>query len=152
MLTGRMTTKPATKKTVKRKPPAKSASARTPKPNGEATKKPRVYAISFASVYPLYLEKAQKKGRTKEEVDEVLGWLTGYRGQALKRVIETKVDLETFFARAPRMNPKAALITGVVCGVRVEDLIDPLMQKIRYMDKLIDELAKGKKMESILRQ
>ena len=114
-------------------------------------KKPRVFTISFASVYPLYVEKAEKKGRTKEEVDEVIAWLTGYRGKALQRVLDTKVDFETFFAQAPRMNPKAKLIKGVVCGVRVEEVPDPLMQKIRYLDKLVDELAKGKKMESILR-
>lgn len=114
-------------------------------------KKPRVFTISFASVYPLYVEKAEKKGRTKEEVDEVIAWLTGYRGNALQRVLDTKVDFETFFAQAPRMNPKAKLIKGVVCGVRVEEVPDPLMRKIRYLDKLVDELAKGKKMESILR-
>jgi len=115
-------------------------------------KRPRVFGISFASVYPLYLEKAEKKSRTKEEVDEVIAWLTGYRGKALQRAIDAKVDLETFFAQAPRLNPNAALITGVVCGVRVEDVADPLMRKIRYLDKLVDELAKGKKMASVLRQ
>jgi hypothetical protein len=115
-------------------------------------KKPRVFAIPFASVYPLYLEKAGKKGRTKQEVDEIIAWLTGYAGKARERAIRDKVDLETFFAQAPRMNPNAALIKGVVCGVRVEDVADPLMQKIRYLDKLIDELAKGKKLESILRR
>jgi hypothetical protein len=117
-----------------------------------ATKKPRVFTISFASVYPLYLEKAAKKGRTQEEVDAVIAWLTGYQGKQLQRVIDTKVDLETFFAEAPRLNPNAGLIKGVVCGVRVEEVADPLMQKIRYLDKLIDELARGKKMESILRK
>lgn len=117
-----------------------------------AAKKPRVFGMSFASVYPLYVQKAEKKGRTAAEVDEVIAWLTGYKGKALQRVIETKVDLETFFAKAPRMNPAAALITGVVCGIRVEEIEDPLMQKIRYLDKLIDELARGKKMESILRE
>jgi hypothetical protein len=119
---------------------------------GAELKKPRVFAYSFASVYPLYLEKVEKKGRTKGEVDEVVAWLTGYAGEALRRAIDSRVDLETFFAEAPLMNPKAALITGVVCGVRVEDVADPLMQKIRYMDKLIDELARGRKMSSILRQ
>jgi hypothetical protein len=114
-------------------------------------KKPRIYTISFASVYPLYLQKAEKKGRTKEEVDRIITWLTGYTAKKLQHAIDSKVDLETFFAKAPRMNPNASLITGVVCGVRVEDLTDPLMQKIRYLDKLIDELARGKKMESILR-
>jgi hypothetical protein len=114
-------------------------------------KKPRIYTIVFGSVYPLYLQKAEKKGRTKEEVDAIIAWLTGYKGAKLQKVIDDKVDLETFFARAPKLNPKAGLITGVVCGMRVEDIADPLEQKIRYMDKLIDELARGKKMESILR-
>jgi hypothetical protein len=112
----------------------------------------RVFKMSFTSVYPLYVQKAERKGRTKEEVDEVITWLTGYGGEELRRVIDAKVDLETFFAQAPRMNPNARLITGVVCGVRVEDVADPLMRKIRYLDKLIDELAKGKKMASILRK
>lgn len=113
--------------------------------------KPRVYAMSFASVYPLYVQKATKKGRTKEEVDEIIAWLTGYRGAALQRALDTRVDFETFFAEAPRMNPNAGLITGVVCGVRVEDVEDPLMKQIRWLDKLIDELARGKQMASILR-
>ena len=107
--------------------------------------------MSFASVYPLYLQKAESKGRTKAEVDEIITWLTGYSGASFQRVLDTKADLEAFFAQAPRMNPNAKLITGVVCGVRVEELEDPLMQKIRWLDKLIDELARGKKMESILR-
>jgi hypothetical protein len=115
-------------------------------------KKPRVFTVSFASVYPLYVQKAEKKGRTKAEVDEIIGWLTGYGAEQLRHVIDTKVDLETFFAQAPRINPNVGLIKGVVCGVRVEDIADPLMQKIRYLDKLIDELAKGKKLASILRQ
>ena len=133
-------------------PVKKKATSKKAPPKGGEAKKPRVFAISFASVYPLYLEKAEKKGRTKGEVDEVIAWLTGYAGEALSRAIDSRVDLETFFAEAPRMNPKAALITGVVCGVRVEDVADPLMRKIRYMDKLIDELAKGKKLSIILRQ
>jgi hypothetical protein len=115
-------------------------------------KKARIFTISFASVYPLYVQKAEKKGRTREEVDRVIEWLTGYDRKKLKRAIDTKVDLETFFTDSPRMNPNAKLITGVVCGIRVEEIEDPLMQKIRYLDKLIDELAKGKKMESILRE
>jgi hypothetical protein len=115
-------------------------------------KNQRVFAMAFGSVYPLYVQKAAKKGRTKEEVDEVIAWLTGYSGAKLQRAIDTKVDFATFFAQAPRMNPNVGLIKGVVCGVRVEDVPDPLMQKIRYLDKLIDELAKGKKMESILRK
>lgn len=114
-------------------------------------KKPRIFTTSFASVYPLYLQKAAKKGRTKEEVDEIITWLTGYSGEQLQHAVDAKVDFETFFARAPSFNPNAALIKGVVCGVRVEDVADPLMQKIRYLDKLIDELAKGKKLASILR-
>lgn len=108
--------------------------------------------MSFGSVYPLYVQKATKKGRTQEEVDTVIMWLTGYNRKQLQRAIDTKVDFEAFFAEAPRLNPNVKLITGVVCGVRVEDVADPLMQKIRYLDKLIDELAKGKKMASILRQ
>jgi hypothetical protein len=115
-------------------------------------KKSRVFRIPFASVYPLYLEKASKKGRKKEEVDEIITWLTGYSAARLRKVIDEKVDLEGFFERAPRMNPKVEHITGVVCGVRVENIPDPLMKKIRCLDKLIDELAKGKKMESILRR
>jgi hypothetical protein len=114
-------------------------------------KKPRVFTMAFGSVYPLYVQKAAKKGRTQDEVDQILFWLTGYGPVQLRHAIEGGVDLETFFNEAPRMNPDAGLITGVVCGVRVEDIDDPLMQKIRYLDKLIDELARGKKMESILR-
>jgi hypothetical protein len=120
--------------------------------SSSAPKKPRIFAISFASVYPLYVQKAANKARTKQEVDEIIAWLTGYGGKQLERALESKVDLETFFAGAPQMNPNAGLITGVVCGVRVEEIADPLMQKIRYLDKLIDELARGKKMASILRQ
>ena len=116
-----------------------------------ADKKHRIFTTSFASVYPLYVQKAEKKGRTKQEVDEVITWLTGYRAEQLAQAIEAKVDFETFFAEAPRLSPNVGLITGVVCGVRVEDVADPLMQKIRYLDKLVDELAKGKKLASILR-
>ncbi len=115
-------------------------------------KKPRIYTMSFASVYPLYVQKVLKKGRSKNEVDEVITWLTGYSGEQLQRAIDAEIDLEAFFAEAPRMNPNVGLIKGVVCGVRVEDIADPLMKQIRYLDKLIDELAKGKKMASILRQ
>ena len=111
----------------------------------------RVFKIPFAKVYPLYVQKAEKKGRTKQEVDEIIAWLTGYRGKQLQKAIDTNVDFETFFAQAPRLNPKMALIKGVVCGVRVEDIPHPLMQKLRYLDKLIDELAKGKDMAKILR-
>lgn len=115
-------------------------------------KKPRIFTTSFASVYPLYVQKAEKKGRTKAEVDEIIAWLTGYDAGQLQQAIEAEIDFETFFAQAPRMNPNVGLIKGVVCGVRVEEVADPLMQKIRYLDKLIDELARGKKMASILRQ
>ena len=106
--------------------------------------------MPLAAVYPLYVQKAQKKGRTQAEVDQVISWLTGYRGAQLQRVLDDEVDFETFFARAPRMNPQAKLITGVVCGVRVEEVEDPLMRQIRYLDKLVDELARGKAMASIL--
>jgi hypothetical protein len=115
-------------------------------------KKPRIFTTSFASVYPLYVQKAEKKQRTQAEVDEIIMWLTGYSSRELRKAIEAKVDFEVFFGKAPRLNPNVSLIKGVVCGVRVEEVADPLMQKIRYLDKLIDELAKGKKMASILRQ
>jgi uncharacterized protein YdhG (YjbR/CyaY superfamily) len=131
---------------------ATRASARKAPPPAAAPKKPRVFAIPFARVYPLYVQKAEKKGRSQQEVDEVIAWLTGYRGKSLQRAIEDEVDLEAFFEAAPRWNPKAGLITGAVCGIRVEDVADPLMQKIRYLDKLVDELAKGKTMGSIQRQ
>jgi hypothetical protein len=108
--------------------------------------------MKFAKVYPLYVQKAEGKNRTKEEVDQIICWLTGYDRAGLKRQIEQENDLETFFAQAPGINSNSALIKGVVCGIRVEEIEDPLMQKIRYLDKLIDELAKGKKMEKILRQ
>jgi hypothetical protein len=145
--------KAPTKKAHTKKTAAKKASAAKAQRSGaDGPKKHRVFAISFASVYPLYIEKAEKKGRTKDEVDEVIAWLTGYRGDTLKRALDARIDLETFFAGAPRMNPKASLITGVVCGVRLEDVADPLMRKIRYLDKLVDELARGKKMASILRE
>lgn len=111
----------------------------------------RVYKMSFASVYPLYVQKAEKKGRTKAEVDEIIFWLTGYDEQALQQQIDNKTDFENFFAQA-QINPNASKITGVICGYRVEEIEDELMQKIRYLDKLIDELAKGKAMEKILRK
>jgi len=116
------------------------------------TKKHRIYTISFASVYPLYITKVEKKGRTKKEVDEVIKWLTGYSQKELSAEIKKKTDFETFFAEAPKLNPSRTLIKGVVCGVRVEDIKDPTMQAIRYLDKLIDELAQGKTMEKILRK
>ncbi len=111
----------------------------------------RIFRMPFASVYPAYLAKAEKKGRTKREVDEILRWLTGYSQPQLRRAIDKEVDFEAFFENAPELNPNVGLVTGVVCGVRVEDVEDPLMQKIRVLDKLIDELARGKSMASILR-
>lgn len=111
----------------------------------------RIYKISFASVYPHYLAKAEKKGRTKAEVDEILRWLTGHSQQGLEAEIAAKTNFEDFFARAPRLNPNRTLITGMICGYRVEEIEEPLMRELRYMDKLIDELAKGRKMEKILR-
>lgn len=111
----------------------------------------RVFRMSFASVYPLYIEKAQKKGRTKAEVDAIISWLTGYNEKTLQQHIDQKTDFETFFKQA-KINPHASKITGVICGYRVEEIEDKLMQKIRYLDKLIDELAKGKAMEKILRK
>jgi hypothetical protein len=112
----------------------------------------KVFAIQFASVHPLYVQKAERKGRTADEVDQVICWLTGYDRAGLREQIERRSDLETFFAEAPAIHPNAPLIKGVVCGIRVEDIEDPLMRKIRSMDKLIDELAKGKAIEKILRQ
>ena len=112
----------------------------------------RVYRMLFSSVYPLYIAKAEKKGRTKAEVDEVIFWLTGYNAKTLQQQIDKKVDFETFFAKAPKLNPNVSLITGVICGYRVEEIEDPLIQKVRYLDKLVDELAKGRAMEKILRK
>lgn len=114
-------------------------------------KNERVYKMTFSKIYPMYVQKAEKKGRTKEEVDEVVRWLTGYDRHGLQAQIENEVDLETFFAEAPQINPNAVKITGVVCGIRVEEIDDPLMQKIRRLDKLVDELAKGKALEKVLR-
>ena len=114
--------------------------------------KHRIFSTEFAKVYSAYVHKAERKNRTKEEVDQIIRWLTGYSQAGLEQQIEQKQDIETFFAQAPLVHPNSALIKGVVCGVRVEDVDDPLMQKIRYLDKLIDELAKGKKMEKILRE
>lgn len=111
----------------------------------------RIFGTSFASIHPLYVQKVERKGRTREDVDQVVGWLTGYDAAGLERAVAAEVSLETFFAEAPAMNPNAALITGLICGHRVEEIEDPLMQQIRWMDKLVDELARGKKMSSILR-
>ena len=113
--------------------------------------KDRIYKILFSSVYPLYIKKAEAKGRTKEEVDAVIFWLTGYDAETMQAQLDKKSDFETFFAEAPQLNPNAPKITGVICGYRVEEIEDPLIQKMRYLDKLIDELAKGKSMEKILR-
>jgi hypothetical protein len=112
----------------------------------------RIYTMSFASVYPLYVAKAERKGRTKAEVDQVISWLTGYGQKELETQLKKQADFETFFAKAPRINPSRALIKGVVCGVRVEDIKESTMREIRYLDKLIDELAQGKTMEKILRK
>ncbi|MEH2522660.1 MULTISPECIES: DUF2200 domain-containing protein [unclassified Bradyrhizobium] len=114
--------------------------------------KHRIYETSFASIYPLYVAKAEKKGRTKSEVDQVISWLTGYCQKELEAQLEKQTDFETFFANAPKINPSRALIKGVVCGVRVEDIEEPTMREIRYLDKLIDELAQGKTMDKILRK
>lgn len=113
--------------------------------------KHRIYTTSFASVYPHYIKKAEKKGRTKSEVDEIIRWLTGYSQQELAAQLKNETDFETFFAEAPNMNSLRSLITGVVCGIRVEDIQEPVMREIRYLDKLVDELARGKAMERILR-
>jgi hypothetical protein len=114
-------------------------------------KNEKVFALVFANVYPLYIKKVESKGRTKEELEQVIYWLTGYNKETLKKQIDKKADLETFFAEAPQLNPNVSKITGVICGYRVEEIEDPLMRKIRYLDKLVDELAKGKAMEKILR-
>ncbi|WP_411898088.1 DUF2200 domain-containing protein [Elizabethkingia occulta] len=112
----------------------------------------RVYKMSFAGVYPHYIQKAEKKGRTKAEVDEVIFWLTGYNAKSLQQHIDQKTNFEDFFNQAPKINPNVSKITGVICGYRVEEIEDPIIQKVRYLDKLIDELAKGKSMEKILRE
>ena len=114
--------------------------------------KAKVYAMSLATIYPLYVQKAQRKGRTKAEVDEIICWLTGHKAASLKKALDSGIDLKTFYAKAPRFHPNAKLIQGVVCGVRVEDIEDVTMRKLRYLDKLIDELAQGRAMEKILRK
>jgi len=154
------TKKKATAKTTKKKeatapktkataPKTKAAPAKKMTP-ASPEKMARVAAYSFASIYALYVKKVERKGRTRAELDEVIGWLTGYRGATLQRVLDEPVDLEHFFAGAT-LNPNAGLITGVICGVRIEDLEDPLMKQIRWLDKLVDELAQGRAMERILR-
>ena len=112
----------------------------------------RVYKMIFAGVYPLYINKVERKGHTKAELDTIICWLTGYSQKALQKQIDKKVDFETFFAQAPQLNPNVSKITGVICGYRIEDIEDELMKKVRYLDKLVDELAKGKTMEKILRK
>lgn len=128
--------------------PRRRPSPPKPAPSGA---KHRIYSLAFAKLYPMYLQKAAKKGRTKAEVDEVLCWLTGHTARSLQQAIDAAIDLETFLTKAPRFHPNASLIQGVVCGVRVEDIEDVTMRRIRYMDKLVDELAKGKAMAKILR-
>lgn len=123
----------------------------TPKSDDAMTARHRIFTTSFARVYPCYVAKAEKKGRTKAEVDAIIRWLTGYNQRELEAQLKKETDFETFFDRAPKLNPARTLIKGVVCGVRVEDVEDPLMREIRYLDKLIDELAKGKAMDKILR-
>lgn len=113
--------------------------------------KHRIYTMSVASVYPHYIAKAERKGRTKEEVDEIIRWLTGYNKKEFENLLKNKIDFETFFAKAPKMNPARELITGTICGIRIEEIEEPLMREIRYLDKMIDELAKGKAMAKILR-
>ena len=121
------------------------------KPTSEATLK-RVYAMTFAKVYPMYIAKAERKGRTKEDVDKVIRWLTGYTQRKLNSQIKKEVNFETFFKEAPKLNPSRKLITGMICGVRVEEIGDPIMREIRYLDKLVDELVKGRSMEKVLRK
>lgn len=140
-------TKPKAAKAKSAPAPAKSKDA-----GGMTKNYQRVFAMKFAKVYPLYVQKAVGKNRTKEEVDQVIRWLTGYTQKGLQQQIEKESDFATFFAEAPAMHPNCSLIQGVVCGVRIEDIEDPLMRKMRYLDKLIDELAKGRAMEKILRQ
>lgn len=114
-------------------------------------KKHRIYTMAFSSVYPHYVKKAEKKGRTKQDVDQIIAWLTGYNAKELEALLNNETDFESFFEEAPLLNPNRHLIKGVICGIRVEEIEEPLMQEIRYLDKLVDELAKGKKMEKILR-
>jgi hypothetical protein len=160
MAGGTMAKKPTSKKTTKPKPaktkPAPASPKTAPggaKPTAAMTKNyQRVFAMKFAKVYPLYVLKAEGKGRTKKEVDQIICWLTGYDQAGLQKQIKDEVDFETFYNQAPAYHPNSSLITGVVCGVRIEDIDNPLMQKCRHLDKLIDELAKGRAMEKILRQ
>jgi len=141
----------AAKQVAKKATPAKAAKKAAPAKKPAAPAKHRIYSMSFASVYPHYITKAEKKGRTRAEVDEIVRWLTGYTQAKLAAHITKKTTFEDFFAAAPNLNPSRSLITGVICGVRIEEIEDPLMREIRYLDKLIDELAKGRPMEKILR-
>ena len=150
-LTSNKATKPKSAKA--KSAPARAKSMRVePRPTGATKPRHPVFAMKFAKVYPYYVQKAESKNRTKKEVDQIICWLTGYDQAGLRRQIEKEVDFETFYAQAPAFHPNSSLITGVVCGIRVEEIEDPLMQRLRYLDKLIDELAKGKAMEKILRQ
>lgn len=147
----------AKKTAVKKAPKAKPAQAKSkpagPSPSEKMAKNyQRVFAMKFSKVYPMYILKAESKGRSKKEVDQCICWLTGYSQAELQQQIKREVDFETFYNEAPAYNPNSALITGVVCGIRVEDIQDPLMKRLRHLDKLIDELAKGKALEKILRQ
>jgi hypothetical protein len=151
-LTSKTTTKAKAAKANAAPARAKSTDASERPAEGMAKNYERVFAMKFAKVYPLYVQKAVGKNRTKEEVDQVIRWLTGYTQKGLQQQIEKETDFQTFFSQAPAMHPNCALIQGVVCGVRIEDIEDPLMRKIRYLDKLIDELAKGRAIEKILRQ
>jgi hypothetical protein len=136
---------------LRRNNPVKNNKGKFDMTNDKTDTKHRIYTTSVASVYPHYVVKAEKKGRTKAEVDEIICWLTGYSQQGLETQLENKTDFETFFTQAPQLNPSRTLIKGAVCGVKVQDIQEPLMREIRYLDKLIDELAKGKTMEKILR-
>jgi hypothetical protein len=144
--------KKTTVKTATKPKPAKTKPIGPGPAEGEAKPRNRVFAMKFARVYPMYIQKAESKGRTKKEVDQCICWLTGYSQAELQQQIKREVDFETFYNEAPAYNPNSSLITGVVCGIRVEDIEDPLMKKLRHLDKLIDELAKGRPMEKILRQ
>jgi hypothetical protein len=151
-LTSKTATIPKTAK-AKTKPARAKSNSAAPRPTeGAAKPRHRVFAMKFANVYPMYIRKAEAKGRTKQEVDEIICWLTGYSQAEFQQQIEREVDFDTFYNEAPAYHPNSALITGVVCGIRVEDIEDPLMQRLRHLDKLIDELAKGKAMQKILRQ
>ena len=121
-------------------------------PKPAPAKKHRIFSVPVADVYPFYVAKAEKKGRTQAEVDAIIGWLTGYTPKGLEKLLKAKTNFETFFTKAPKLNPKRKAITGLICGIRVEVITDPLMQELRYLDKLVDELAKGKPMEKIFRE